>query len=215
MTTGPPRPRRAAAIALAVFGSATTALAALTKAVLHAGRVAQWDRASDSWFYAHETPAGDRLFVVVSLLGLPGAWIIGIVVGLVLLWMRQWFLLGGWVLALGGGGLLERVLKAAIDRARPPYGTTLLHGHSSSFPSGHAMAACVCYVMLAYVVTQLVALDRSRVVMVYATAGLIIAAVSFSRLYLAVHYPSDVLAGLLAATAWLALCIGGMQWAKR
>ncbi|HXY32084.1 MAG TPA: phosphatase PAP2 family protein [Gemmatimonadaceae bacterium] len=215
MTTGPPRRRRAAAIALAVFGSATTALAALTQAVLHTDRVARWDRASDSWFYAHETPAGDRLAVLVSFLGLPGAWIVGVVVGLVLVWMRQWLLLGGWVVALGGGGLLELGLKAAIDRARPPYGTTLLHGHSSSFPSGHAMAACVCYVMLAYVMTQLVALDRSRVVMVYAAAGLIIAAVSFSRLYLALHYPSDVLAGLLAAAAWLALCIGGMQWAKR
>ena len=138
MTTGPTRPRRAAAIALAVFGSATTALAALTNAVLHTGRLAQWDRVSESWFYAHGTPAGDRLFILVSFLGLPGAWIIGIVVGLLLWWMRQWFLLGGWVAALGGGGLLERALKVAVDRARPPYGVTLLHGHSSSFPSGHA-----------------------------------------------------------------------------
>jgi undecaprenyl-diphosphatase len=209
------RQRRVAANAAVVFGCATTALAAVIEAVRHGGRLAQWDQAAYAWFKAHGTPIGDSISALVSLLGLPTAWIIGVAVGLVLLWKRRWLLLGGWVAAIGGGGLIERALKAAIDRARPPNAAALLHGHSSSFPSGHAMAACICYVMLAYVVTQLVPLRRSRVVMLYTAAGLIIAAVSFSRLYLGVHYPSDVAGGLLAATAWLAPCVGGVEWTKR
>ncbi|HWZ58934.1 MAG TPA: phosphatase PAP2 family protein [Gemmatimonadaceae bacterium] len=206
---------RAAAIASAVFGCAAMGYGAVTYAVLQGGRVTQWDQAVDTWIHARQTPVGDRVFVLASLLALPGAWIIGVLVGLLLIWMRRWLLLGAWILALGGGGLLSLALKTAVDRPRPPYASAFLHDHSTSFPSGHAMNACLCYGMLAYVVTKLVALDRARVAALYAAAAVIVLAVSVSRVYLAVHYPSDVVGGLLAATAWLAVSIGTVECATR
>lgn len=206
--------RHRATVALVVCAAATVALAVVIHAVRRGGRLSLWDQAADNWLHAHETPIGDRLFILVSLLGLPVAWIIGVVVGLLLLWRRRWLVLGGWVAALGGGGILERLLKVAVDRARPPYASAFLHGQSASFPSGHAMAACLCYVMLVYVTTQLVTLDRRRVMMLSLAASLLIAAVSFSRLYLAVHYPSNVAGALLASVAWLALCMAALEGIK-
>src|SRR5579871_5514698 len=57
-------------------------------AVVHGGVLVQWDHSVNDWMRAHGTPSGDRLWTDVSLLGLPGVWIVDVAVGIVILWRR-------------------------------------------------------------------------------------------------------------------------------
>ena len=71
-------------------------------------------------------------------------------VAVVLLRHRHWLLLGGWIAALVGGGVLDMTLKHLIQRPRPVYAAAFLYSTSWSFPSGHAMGSLIGYGMLAY-----------------------------------------------------------------
>jgi len=108
------------------------------------------------------------------------------------------------VVAIGGGVAVNALLKALFVRARPDLVEHLVETHSTGFPSGHAFnsaSACVTLCLL-------LPLVRSRRVRLAGTAGAIAfaALAGFSRLYFGVHWPSDVLAGWSAGTAWALLC---------
>ena len=104
------------------------------------------------------------------------------------------------VLASGVGGLVVRGLKGVFARARPLDGVIAAEGYS--FPSGHAFASTVFYGMAVYLVWRLT--ERRWARALAAVAGpLVIAAVGLSRVYLNVHYLTDVVAGWLAGAAWL------------
>jgi undecaprenyl-diphosphatase len=123
--------------------------------------------------------------------------------------------LSAWVAAFGGAGVLTLVLKNLIRRPRPPAASEFLYGTSFSFPSGHALGSLVGYGMLAYVVGSMwVDTNRGRFQLVIGTAALIIA-IGLSRLYLGVHYFSDVVAGYAVGVLWLSVCISGLQVAQR
>lgn len=135
--------------------------------------------------------------------------------GLLLAARREWILLGGWLAAFAGGGLLDAVLKLVIRRPRPPYAAAFLQHYSWSFPSGHAMASLIGYGMLAYVLGVLWIHRRSAQISVVLGAALVIVAIGFSRLYLGVHYFSDVVGGYAAGLLWLSACISGLEVARR
>src|SRR5438876_380376 len=123
-------------------------------------------------------------------------------------------LLVGWLAAFAGGGLLDVVLKLLIRRPRPPGAAAFLQHFSWSFPSGHAMASLIGYGMLAYVLTLLWIHRRSAQIAVVLGAALLIIAIGFSRLYLGVHYFSDVVGGYAAGVLWLSACISGLEVAR-
>lgn len=124
-------------------------------------------------------------------------------VGLLLGIQRRWVVLGGWAAAFAGGGLLDEVLKLVIQRPRPPYATAFLHHYSWSFPSGHAMGSLIGYGMLAYVLVVLWIHARRTQISVVLGAALLIVPIGLSRLYLGVHYFSDVVGGYAAGPLWL------------
>ena len=124
---------------------------------------------------------------------------------LVLLWRRYWALSALWVAATAGGGLLNRLLKAGFERARPEHTHGFVQAHGFSFPSGHATGAMACYGMLAFLLFR-VAPVAWRPAIAACTVGLI-AAVGLSRVLLHVHFASDVVAGWAITAAWIALCI--------
>jgi membrane-associated phospholipid phosphatase len=198
-------------VGLGVAAIATWAFGWLLEEVLDAQSLGRWDDMAIEWMHARQTPLGDRLFQIVTLLGLPGVVIVSLVVALYLYRRQARLLLTGWIAANAGGGVLDQVLKVSVHRARPPFASAFFHGQSSSFPSGHAMSATICYVLLAYVITRLAPLPRSRQAVLYAAGAGLALLIGFSRLYLAVHYPSDVLGGHLAGAAWLAVCITGVE----
>lgn len=109
------------------------------------------------------------------------------------------------LVAVGGGQILSSLLKLGIDRPRPDLVPHLVEVQTLSFPSGHAMMAAVTYLTLG---SMLARLAPGRVTRIYilGVAVLITLMVGVSRVYLGVHWPSDVLAGWCAGFAWAMLC---------
>lgn len=102
---------------------------------------------------------------------------------------------------MAGAELWLSLLKAAFHRPRPaPFFDTHLPP-SYSFPSGHALLSCCCYALLA--VLGSACCRGSARWMIRVCAALLILAIGLSRIYLGVHYPSDVMAGYLVAIVWL------------
>lgn len=190
--------------------------AGVTEDVVHHDPLTRFDLTLTRLFRAHATPLGDKTFSIVSALGSPSAMaIVGSGGALLLLLRRKWLVLAAWVAGFGGAGLLTVVLKNIIQRPRPPGAAEFLFGTTYSFPSGHALGSLVGYGMLAYVVGSIwIERQRARVRLIVVTAVLVIA-IGISRLYLGVHYFSDVVAGYAVGVLWLSVCISGLQVAQR
>ena len=189
---------------------------AITEDVIHHDPLTQFDVTLLDWVHARATPAGYAMANAISLLGSPVTLtILALGMGFLFAARRQWILLGGWLAAFAGGGLLNTVLKLVIHRPRPPYAAAFLHHASWSFPSGHAMGSLIGYGMLAYAVTLLWVHRRSAQLSVVLVAALLIVAIGLSRLYLGVHYFSDVVGGYAAGVLWLSACISGLEVARR
>ncbi len=102
------------------------------------------------------------------------------------------------------GSLLSQMLKAGFARPRPDLVPQLAEVHSMSFPSGHAMVSAVIYLTLGALLARFHQRRRHKaLVMIYAV--LITMLVGASRIYLGVHWPTDVLAGWCLGAAWAAL----------
>ena len=116
--------------------------------------------------------------------------------------------------ATAGGGLLNSALKNTFDRARPDGALHATKVATSSFPSGHAMAASIFYLTAGALLARTAKRRREKVYLI-ATAIFLTLMIAFSRVYLGVHYPTDVLAGCAAGTAWAQLCWFVADWFAR
>jgi membrane protein DedA with SNARE-associated domain/membrane-associated phospholipid phosphatase len=203
-------------LGLAISLAGLWLFAGVTEDVLHHDPLTQFDVTLLDWLHAHATATGYAVFNTISSLGSPVTLtILAVGVGFVLAARREWILLTGWLAAFAGGGLLDLVLKLVIRRPRPPGAAAFLQHYSWSFPSGHAMGSLIGYGMLAYVLTLLWIHRRSAQIRVVLGAALLIIAIGLSRLYLGVHYFSDVVGGYAAGVLWLSACISGIEVARR
>lgn len=116
--------------------------------------------------------------------------------------------------AVAGGQVLSSLLKLGVDRPRPEVVPHLAEVHSLSFPSGHAMMSAVTFLTLGALLAQTLP-DRATKTYVLTVAVLATLIVGFSRLYLGVHWPSDVAAGWCAGAAWAMLCWLVARWVLR
>jgi len=180
-------------------------LLGITKDVRHNDPITQLDSTLLDWM---------QIFRALSALGSPLVMMtvaVGVAVFLVI--SKQRLMLEGWLLAVGGGLLLNNVVKNAIHRPRPHAAAGLYQGWS--FPSGHAMGSLIVFGMLAYLLILLGPRNRRAQVAIVGGATLLILAIGLSRLYLGAHYFSDVVGGYAAGMLWLSACISGLEVTRR
>ena len=184
-----------AAAAISVFAAVASAV--------NAGFTRGMDEGVLRWFAQHRTPLLTQVMLELTTLGTAAVLTVIVLIAAVFLWQTQhkWSM---YVLLLGvfGGAVLNFVLKSFFHRARPTvveWGTTV---HTLSFPSGHAMESLITYGCIAYLVGRVGPEPRLQKT-IWTIATLLIALIGTSRLYLGVHYPSDVIAGYIAGLAWL------------
>jgi len=101
--------------------------------------------------------------------------------------------------------LLSNVMKHAFNRPRPSVVPHLREVFSSSFPSGHAMESAIVYLTLGAILMR-AAESRITKIYIFATAILLTALVGISRVYLGVHYPTDVIGGWIIGFMWASIC---------
>lgn len=184
------------------------ALLAVITYFVGTGATTSWDHAIILAMAPLRTPLRTAIWRTISALGLGEAGIpIGILVVLILRHARHfrqanfylWLTLGGW-----GFNIL---LKQLISRPRPDLIPHLSGAGWFSFPSGHAMLAPMVYGAGALLLATLLA-GRWQRVALRAMGWALVVAIGCSRVYLGVHWPSDVLAGWLAGTGWVLLWWG-------
>jgi undecaprenyl-diphosphatase len=168
-----------------------------------------FDVAILNWLHAHANAFYDQLFLIITELG----GIVSVVVITALLIGYYWFYKKrrrpALLLAFGVGGAAAAnvVLKALFQRERPSLWHPSVVETSFSFPSGHAMASA------AIVACLVVILWRTRYRWIAIIAGaIVVGLVGLSRMYLGVHYPSDVLAGWCASIAWVTIVAVLLRW---
>ena len=190
-------------------------LSELTEGVME-GETLRVDEAALRWLATFATDRRDVRALEITSLG-SGTVVLAISVlsaGLLALLKRRYyaFLV---VVAVTGGWILSPILKALFGRDRPQVVEWRVpHAGQASFPSGHAMMAMVLYAVLAYVIHRIS--NRAWVSIVAITlAAILVTLIGITRVYLGVHYPSDVLAGYAVGFAWAMFCAAGVEMLKR
>ncbi|MDB5916982.1 MAG: hypothetical protein JWR40_1216 [Massilia sp.] len=167
------------------------------------------------WFHAHATGAMTRaMLFITNVHGMAGGSILALVLAVWFYRSRQHYWLITTLVALPGGMLLNVLLKYVFRRARPSFDEPLLTLQTYSFPSGHTANAALLYGLLACWLWMHHRSAGARVAIVV-WASLMIALVGTSRMYLGVHYLTDVLAATAEACAWLAVCITAISTLRR
>lgn len=192
-----------------VAGAAAVVFAALGRLV-RAGATGAFDQWVLERVAAYRTPGLTEAFLELTTLGNTSVLVVVVGVASVFLWLtRHRYSVYLLLIAVIGQHFINSLLKSFYGRPRPIVVPMLDRVSSASFPSGHAMSAMVAYASVAYLVARLEPRPLLRRTTA-AIAALLIVAIGASRVYLGVHYPSDVLGGYLAGLAWVAIVITGM-----
>lgn len=158
------------------------------------------------WINRFANPALDQIMLTATRLGDPEIVVPLTCMGVIWLWWRwRWRVAVIFAITCIGGAALSTGFKLFFGKARPELWSQLITETSYSFPSGHALGAMVLYGFLAYLVAQRFQLQKW---LVYGIAVLLISSIGLSRIYLGVHWPTDVAAGYSIGFLWLSLCIG-------
>lgn len=168
-----------------------------------------------NWFHQHKHSIWTPIMLFITHWhGTIGILCMGFALCVVLAMRRAYYWLAAVLITVPGGMLLNVLLKYSFQRARPTFDEPLLTLATYSFPSGHAAGATLFYGVLA---AYLVCLDvrwRTRALVALGACTMVLL-VAFSRVYLGVHYLSDVLAGIAVGSAWTSICIAAMSTLRR
>jgi membrane-associated phospholipid phosphatase len=168
----------------------------------------RFDHDAVNTLHEHTTAAGIDLFKVVTWFGSPALWLINLGAGAYLIWRARWTDLITGLAAIGGGKLVNILLKDLFNRARPIWNGVIITESSPAFPSGHAMMSLVTYGFLVIVLWRVTQNRPARAALI-GGAAVLVGLIGFSRVYLGVHYPTDILGGYAMGGAWLSLCLIG------
>lgn len=174
------------------------------------GDTARFDLAVRAWVHQFASPGMTRAMTAISLLGYD-ILIVELLFALAVFLYLRWRHAAGWLAVTMAGALaLEFALKYAFHRPRPQpfFGAA---PQSYSFPSGHALSSFCFYAVLAGLIAARTRSMAVRIAVGVVAAALVIA-IGFSRIYLGAHYPSDVIAGYLAAAVWVTTLLVLDRW---
>ena len=167
------------------------------------------------WLHAHANPTLTKFMLLITHMhGVPGIVVMSLLTGIVFVWKKEWYWLLALAVSVGGGMIINVLVKHAFQRARPSFDDPLLLLTTYSFPSGHTAGATLFYGALATYLFYRIRSWRWRMPIV-AIAILMVLAVGVSRMYLGVHYLSDVLGAIAESTAWLALSLTTVSALRR
>jgi membrane-associated phospholipid phosphatase len=191
--------------ALAILALGLWGFGALSEDVLTGDPLVAFDARLADWLHEHRVGAVTVVMRAVTTLG--SAPVLISFAAAVLVWLlsrRRWGEAGLVLLATVGAELLTTGLKVGFGRERPFFPDPLATETSFSYPSGHATVSLALYGALAVL---LVRAHPTRRAPIMVGAGALVLLIGFSRLYLGVHFLSDVLAGFSAGMVWLTLCV--------
>ena len=179
-------------------------------------RITTLDLQVSQWFHSHAVPPVTRFMLLITHLhSTVGIFSLSVLLALYWLRIKSWGWLLTLVLTVPLGMLLNLLLKAVFQRTRPAFDVPLLSMDSYSFPSGHVAGATLFYGVIAASLICTATSWRRRV-FIATLASLLVALVGLSRIYLGVHYLSDVLAAVAASSGWLALSLTAVTtWRRR
>lgn len=206
IAASPSRPARWVAGRLAALLLAGLVLAELTDNVVDHDGLTAPDRPWHEWVVTHRSAGLTQLMSALSTIG--STVVLAALALCVAAWLalrRRWPRALQVVLTAGGAALLVALVKHLVTRPRPPAADRLMVETSWSYPSGHSLGAAAVLGVLTIVVVARLRRRAARAVAV-AVGVLLVAAIGVSRIYLGVHWPSDVLAGWLFGGLWLAIC---------
>ncbi|NMC85468.1 MAG: phosphatase PAP2 family protein [Anaerolineaceae bacterium] len=186
--------------------------ASLAEDLINRETLSTLDPLFGSWLISQTSLSGDHVFSIITFLG--NALIISIGTGLLGFWFakqKNWNNLFLLFSVVGGSAMLNLLLKNIFHRSRPVFPQAFLVDTGYSFPSGHTMISLAFYGAVAYIALTYIK-SRNWKAFTVTAAVVISVLIGFSRLYLGVHYLTDVLAGWAAGGLWLAVCILGDYW---
>jgi membrane-associated phospholipid phosphatase len=187
--------------------------ATLTEEVMEQATM-QLDLAVLAWLRGFSSPALDAAAEVCSAMGSEGLAVL--VVVLVIWWVfrGRWGIVAGLIITTLGAQLLNDVLKELFHRTRPAPVALVIPAQAFSFPSGHAMVSAAFYFYLAYLGWRV--LEGWRRWVWAGSLLLLVLLIGLSRMYLGVHYLTDVIAGYLAGLLWAdTVILGGYLLMRR
>ncbi len=193
------------AAGLGLSAAVIWAFAGITEEVIE-GDTRRFDRAVLLWIHTHFPGWLEGPMVAITALGYYRVVLPLLAIFVVVFYLKGWRLSAVLLtVSTAGGMFLTTVLKAVFQRSRPELFQTGYEAGFYSFPSGHATVAVGFYGMLALILAYQA---RGALRWIIGAAGVVLVIlIGFSRLYLGVHYPTDVLAGYLSAPLWV-VCVG-------
>nr|WP_312875741.1 phosphatase PAP2 family protein [Paenibacillus planticolens] len=170
-------------------------------------KLVQFDRSIISYVQGLEHPLLTSIMKFFTFIG--GGYPVVVITLIIIFFLykvlhhRRELILFVWVVI--GSALLNETLKLIFHRARPMI-HRIVDANGFSFPSGHSMAAFSLYGVVAFLLWRHIATPLGRGILILVSIAMILT-IGISRIYLGVHYPSDVIGGFLASGSWLAISI--------
>lgn len=169
-----------------------------------------FDQSIIDWVQLFVSPKLTSIMIGLTFFGSAEALILLLLISAgLMIWQRKRWETLFLVIGIAGGGIFNLLLKWIFHRQRPTL-HRLIEETGYSFPSGHSMNSFVFYGMLCMLFFMFLKLRTTKAIIIMSTV-LVIVMVGLSRIYLGVHYPSDVLSGYAAGGAWLIVCLIGLR----
>ena len=195
-----------------IIGSLTLLIVILLFEQVLQGKSFAFDKSLLIEIYTFSNPQLDLLMLAITYLGNPSSIVTLFLLSFLLLWWKNDYLEAKiFMLASLGAFFLNVGLKLFFTKNRPQLWEQLIIEKSFSFPSGHAIGSIVLYGFLGYLLANRY---PKLAVLIYSLTSILIIAIGFSRLYLGVHWPTDIIAGYAIGFLWLMACLTTLKIQK-